>query len=69
MIFYQFLMFIIVIIGGYFIYKVAFDAWKKSSTMDKLDEIDLENDIHIDIEGVDLEKSIRNKKDIDNFLN
>ncbi len=68
MIFYRFLMFVVICFGGYMIYRVAISSWKKSSVDDKLDEIELEKEIHEHIQEVDEEEAKHNKEDIDNFL-
>ena len=68
MIFYRFIVFIIIAFGLYIIYKVAHDAWKKSSVEDKLDEIELEKELHEQIDGIDEDEINNNKKDIDDFL-
>lgn len=68
MIFYRFLIFFIVLLGGYIIYRVAFNSWKKSDIEDKIDEIELEKEIHDQIEEVDLKEAEENKKDISEFL-
>lgn len=68
MIFYRFLMFAIVGFGGYLIYRVAVNSWRKSEVEDKLDEIEQDREIHEQIEDVDLEEAEQHKKDIDDFL-
>ncbi len=61
-------MFVIIAFGGYLIYRVATDAWRKSSVDDKIDEIELEKEIHDQIDEVDEVDAKNNKEDIDNFL-
>lgn len=68
MIFYKFFVFFIVILGGYIIYRVAVNSWRRSDVEDKIDEIELEKEIHEQIEDVDLNEAKDNKEDIDNFL-
>lgn len=61
-------MFAIVGFGGYLIYRVAVNSWRKSEVEDKLDEIEQDREIHEQIEDVDLEEAEQHKKDIDDFL-
>lgn len=68
MIFYKFLIFAIICFGGFVIYKVAVNAWKKSSVEDKIDEIELEKEIHDQIEDIKQKDAKSNKEDIDKFL-
>lgn len=68
MIFYKFFVFFIVILGGYFIYRIAVNSWRKSDIEDKIDEIELEKEIHESIEDVDLAEAKENKEDINSFL-
>jgi len=50
------------------IYRVAIDAWRKSDIEDKIDNIELEKEIHDEIDGIDTNRVKTNKSDIDNFL-
>lgn len=68
MIFYRFLIFLLVGFGGYLIYRVAVDSWRKSEVEDKIDEIEQEKEIHDQIEDVDLKEAEQNRKEIDEFL-
>lgn len=65
---YRFLMFVIVGFGGYLIYRVSTNAWRKASVEDKLDEIELEKEIHDQIDNINEKETKTNKDDIDNFL-
>ena len=54
MILYRFIIFVIIAFGGYLIYRVATDAWRKTSVDDKIDD-------------VDEDEAKNNRDDIDNF--
>lgn len=68
MIFYRFFVFFVVVLGSYIIYRVAVNSWRKSGVEDKLDEIELEKEIHDQIDEVDIDEAHENKKEINDFL-